>query len=1404
MKTNSYFLLAVLLALATSAHCQTLADYQFSTGHDASKWYTIDSTYNLLTQGGSRYYKWSTLQEIGFSFPFADTSYSQFSVTHDGNLRLGPLLALSSSGNQGSPFFASRASTNNPKINFMGCSGYFSDSAFIHKQLFGTAPNRVLVVEFALQTYTTSSRQSLLRWQVQLHENGDIEIVYPSRTPPLFPNCNHQQGLCVDASDIWFVDQTHTATHYTEGCSVNIPAGNWPDTNRYYSFTFPHDVCLSPSNLVAAAVEDSSVTLRWNSFADAYSYLVEYSSSPLSAGQLGITLPTVYDTSVVIYGLQPNTQYYFYVRSICGDTSNMAMVTARTLQYAPVSNFPYYCDFESSDDRNGWIIPGSLNTRWCMGTAVNNTTSGQYALYVSQNNGTSNTGGDDWIGTYAYRDVNLDSGDWVVTFDWRAAGDFMTNSAGTTNYYHFMRACLVPSSVAFNAATPPSFPAPTPHSTAMPDGWIELNPDGHAFAGQTTWTTCQQTVTLHSPGCYHLMFYWETDGYEPDTDMPAAIDNVSIERQSCSQPQDLSATCSDNQIILTWTPGGNESMWMIRYGSIEDVSIDTVYYAVGLTSNTPYEFEVYSLCGAGDTSLPTSIYARTTDGGPVTSYPYVCNFEDSLAASQWVTLGHGQLNQWYVGQAANNTSGGQRSLYVSQDGGITNTYSGAARSRSYAYRRLVLDTFDYACSFDWRCLGDESFHFMRAFIVPEAAIPAAGTFPATSNIHITVPTGWIDLFPQTHYMSDQNTWTTHSQTFTVPDSGIYAILFLWENDEYTPNNPPAAVDNVRVIPYSCPMPSGLTASATQTTIDLSWNSSPDAAIWMVEYDTVTDFASTPYYTATGLTPNTEYLFRVTTLCHNADTSLASTLTVRTACNAVQTLPYTCDFEAYAIGTGNDEEFIPCWNRVRNYSTFSPYVSNSSSNNYLYWNLTAGLLDNVYVTLPELDTNIDVAYTELRFKAMKVDYLTMFADPIMVVGVMTDPDIVSTFVPIDTITVTNESTFNTYIVPLLDYTGSGRYVTIRGTLNASVNTSAMCQMDDIELRELPICRMPRNLTFDSGIDTVALSWTPGGNEASWMVSYGDTAVATLSPVYVARGLHPDSLYTFSVVSICASGDTSSVLTASCRTLPLPPCTQPQLLTAQVGIDTIALSWTPGGDEESWMLFFGDNAVSTAVPHYVVRNLQPDSLYLFSVVAVCPYGNTSDALTGQFRTLPLPPECPPVTNLNVLQDPNDENLVTVIWDGQSDSYAILIKHHPAGSVFHSDTVDGTSYFFDFQDNAGEWQAEVQSLCDNGLESEWVVSDFFFTPGHTGIETPGNSLIVTLYPNPAQGHTTLTLTGMEGKVTVSVIDLLGSLVSTHSVACQAGVTATLALGDLPAGTYFVRINALDVSAVRKLVVR
>ena len=314
MKKALLCLLSVLLLLPMAMRSQDLGDYNFSTGTDATKWIPLTSTTGLTTSGD---YGVSTVQNLGFTFMLNEVAYTQFSVNADGNVRLGS--TVTGTSNYSAPFNTSNAGVNSPKINFLGCDGFVTDSGYVHYELTGTAPNRVGVIEFATSTYNSNSRSSLLRWQVQLFEaTGDIQIVFASTTPPILPAVTRQVGICIDANDIILVDANHIATHYTAGQSSTIASGVWPDVNRYYLFSAPSSTCPKPINFAVENVTSDEVTLSWSPRGSESSwdlYITDQNNEPDEN-----TIPTtsVTDTFYTGYGLTPSTNYYAYVRANCG------------------------------------------------------------------------------------------------------------------------------------------------------------------------------------------------------------------------------------------------------------------------------------------------------------------------------------------------------------------------------------------------------------------------------------------------------------------------------------------------------------------------------------------------------------------------------------------------------------------------------------------------------------------------------------------------------------------------------------------------------------------------------------------------------------------------------------------------------------------------------------------------------------------------------------------------------------------------------------------------------------------------------------------------------------------------------------------------------------------------------
>ena len=255
MKSYIRFLVLVAaLSVACAANAQSsLAGYEFAAGEVSGKWITLSNTTNLLGSTSGDAVR-STVQNIGFSFPFGGNTYTKFSVNSDGNLRLGGTVTGTASYNI--PFDSINAGNNGPKINFFGCDGYFNaDIHYVRAQTFSYSNNWHLVVEFCLGTFASDTRNEQYKWQVQIYSTGDIRVVFPSTVPSSGPAVPHQMGLCVDKTDGWIINPDNSALHFTNGNTIRWNAGTWPAANSVYNFyqnnciTIPnYNSTLTPSD----------------------------------------------------------------------------------------------------------------------------------------------------------------------------------------------------------------------------------------------------------------------------------------------------------------------------------------------------------------------------------------------------------------------------------------------------------------------------------------------------------------------------------------------------------------------------------------------------------------------------------------------------------------------------------------------------------------------------------------------------------------------------------------------------------------------------------------------------------------------------------------------------------------------------------------------------------------------------------------------------------------------------------------------------------------------------------------------------------------------------------------------------------------------------------------------------
>lgn len=275
-----------------------------------------------------------------------------------------------------------------------------------------------------------------------------------------------------------------------------------------------------------------------------------------------------------------------------------------------------------------------------------------------------------------------------------------------------------------------------------------------------------------------------------------------------------------------------------------------------------------------------------------------------------------------------------------------------------------------------------------------------------------------------------------------------------------------------------------------------------------------------------LIPDMHYSVYVRLICHTGSAPW-TTISFRTECTPMDTLPYMLDFDDFAYYTYPTS--FPCWRGTVGIHTYvtnaSTAVPSHTGGKLLRWEVGSGQR----VTLPIIDTaRYPINNLSLDFWGMQAS--SNYATPRLIVGVMTDPDDLSTFQTVDTVTVTNRHTMDHFYVSFEDYIGTGRYVAIR----TAGGSYCDAYLDDIRLSELPPCPDIQNVRITSvSENTVTLIVDSTHNAVAWQVVVDTTAneptQVTLPVAYSTEQtvtlLPSDSNYIW-VRTICMKGDTSA--------------------------------------------------------------------------------------------------------------------------------------------------------------------------------------------------------------------------------------------------------------------------------------
>ena len=627
----------------------------------------------------------------------------------------------------------------------------------------------------------------------------------------------------------------------------------------------------------------------------------------------------------------------------------------------------------------------------------------------------------------------------------------------------------------------------------------------------------------NNQGCYGMDNIGSTYSSMSSPNYTAFLPKTTFtEAPSCFPVTDLAidaAATTTTSLTLTWTDAVNAGA-TYTVVDMSDASVlqsniaGTTYTATGLNANTAYTFGVVSDCG-GDVADTLTVSGRTACGATVTGTTWDFETETTGATpSCWTKVGTGTVAVTANTSYATNSHAGNN--YLKFSGSTSNLV-------------VLPETEDEISTLQ-----------LRIWTRPENVTnPNCGTFSVGYITDISDATTFVAT--NTYAYNDFSDYAEKTATFGGTPAGARMAMrhnagstsWYWYVDDVTIEEAP-----------SCLPVSGLAVDATATTsssITLTWVS--DATSFVI-YDMADSSAvattTNNTYTINGLNANTAYTFGVAVNC-SGEMSDTNTVSGRTACDIIATLPWTDGMEAVPTGS-NVMPF--CWSRYNNSTSSSynyyPYSNNSSSNAHegtraLYWSFSTygSYADTTIAILPQLDvTSYPMNGNQLSFYGRMS---TSSASIAVQVGTMSDPADPTTFVASSTVTVSG-NVYTRFDVNLTEANATDAYAAI---MVLKPSGSAYLYIDDVTLQEAPSCLYVTEAAVSAVTsESMTLTWVDTRNEAGVTYTVYDSEGAVESGItattYTVPNLDANTAYTFGIAANCGAGNESEVITVSGRT------------------------------------------------------------------------------------------------------------------------------------------------------------------------------------------------------------------------------------------------------------------------------
>jgi gliding motility-associated-like protein len=791
----------------------------------------------------------------------------------------------------------------------------------------------------------TPTTSGLVNFTQQIQTSGNGCFANASTSVFIFDSCTGvaTEGSCLGG----FTTGNPSSVTYAELTNFYVTAGQTyiilisspylqssTGASICFTFTISAPSCPIPAGITYQNLVQTTANFSWENPQNLVTSW-QYIAKPVAAGApngTDVLTSTATNLNNLVSGLLPNTQYNFYVRSVCnsspGSWSNPKQFTTQCNVYVP----PYYSGFTNSAEIMCW---DNLN--------LNN----DAQTFTFGNNANSEP-----VARLRTSGLSLITNDMLITPRIQLDGVTQKQLRFKYNIYGNW--------------------GPTVNPTPGPGNFeIKLSTTG---IGSNNFTTTLVPLTSYITGYNFIEMIvpiplgiigdvniaWHLPLGSIQTGIQFYVDDVYIEDlPACSPPSYPTVTpgsITSTSATISWTNGYNNTQWELVAQPL-GTGIPTTpgiivnsnpFTLTNLNPSTRYEFYMRAVCS------PT---LQSSWAGPI-------NFNTLCIAQPtpyYESLNDADVNTKKFCWSVNNVDGGLTQWRIE----ATEASIRAASTMSQPFS--VFD--DWLISAPINAVGLKRLRFNHRAVngifnpTPRGNVEVLiSSTPNFSSYTVLIPSfDFVNLAYEEKSVLFTGTGTTYI-AFRVPPTmtnpGNSGIMMI--DDVYVEDAPP------------CPNPGNLTVSTiTTSTANLSWTAGYTETQWQVVVQaagsgipsgTGTSVNTTPTFNATGLTQDTLYEYYVRAVCggSNGNSQWIGPLTFRTTCNALPT-PFLETFNS-------DSTTESCWRIVNGNGDTNDWNLNQTVNP-IFGNQMAALFtgnngnNNDWLITPTLTAN---ANQRLRF------------------------------------------------------------------------------------------------------------------------------------------------------------------------------------------------------------------------------------------------------------------------------------------------------------------------------------------------------------------------------------------------------------------------------------------------------